>query len=158
MPLRDREEATTPAGRAEGHAAGRRADPAHKAHRNSARTAVDSQHDGLNAPRRMGLSALRGWNMTLATDSHFDVRDAREKCAAGVRDPAFSCGRANELTLSCKNRPPCWTHRGTVAAATERASEGAKCGRRDAVQFGAARGGSAAGPTVRRFLSACEGC
>src|ERR1043166_1736493 len=32
------------------------------------------------------------------------------------------------------------------------------CGRRAAVQFGAAQGGSAAGPTVRRFLSACEGC
>ena len=31
------------------------------------------------------------------------------------------------------------------------------CGRRDAVQFRAAQGGSAAGPTVRRFLSACEG-
>ena len=49
-----------------------------------------------------------------------------------------SCGRANELTLSCKNRPPCGAHRGAVAAATERASEGAKCGRRAAVQFEAA--------------------
>ena len=71
---------------------------------------------------------------------------------------AIRASRApNVLTLSCKNRPPRGTHCGAVAAATERASEGAKCGRRDAVQFGAAQGGSAAGPTVRRFLSACEG-
>src|ERR1041385_404264 len=45
---------------------------------------------------------------------------------------------SNELTLSCKNRPPRGAHRGTGAAATERASEGAKCGCRDAVQFEAA--------------------
>src|ERR1043165_7141803 len=63
----------------------------------------------------------------------------------------------NVLTLSCKSRPACGAHRGMVAAATERASEGAKCGRHAAVQFGAARGGSAAGPTGRRGLSACEG-
>jgi len=69
----------------------------------------------------------------------------------------LGAGRANVLTLSCKNRPPCGAHRGAVAAATERASEGAMCGRRAAEQFGAARGGSAAGPTGRRFLSACEG-
>ena len=31
------------------------------------------------------------------------------------------------------------------------------CGRHAAVQFGAARGGSDAGPADRRFLSACEG-
>jgi hypothetical protein len=30
------------------------------------------------------------------------------------------------------------------------------CGWRDAEQFGAARGGSAAGPAARRLLSACE--
>src|ERR1043165_8323614 len=33
----------------------------------------------------------------------------------------------------------------------------AEAQRPPAVQFGAARGGSAAGPTVRRLLSACEG-
>jgi len=31
------------------------------------------------------------------------------------------------------------------------------CGWRAAEQFGAAQGGSAAGPEVRRLLSACEG-
>src|ERR1041385_5767416 len=64
---------------------------------------------------------------------------------------------SNVLTLSCKSRPACGAHRGMVAAATERASEGAKCGGHAAVQFGAARGGSAAGPTGRRGLAACEG-
>jgi len=85
-------------------------------------------------------------NMTSAANEHICVVISR-----------WSCNRPNVLTLSCKNRPPCGAHRGVVAAATGRASEGAKCGRRDAVQFGAAQGGSAAGPTVRRFLSACEG-
>src|ERR1043165_6036445 len=69
----------------------------------------------------------------------------------------FPCGAPNVLTLSCKNCPPCGAHRGAVAAATERASEEAMCGRRAAVQFGAAQGGLAAGPAARRFLSACEG-
>ena len=44
-------------------------------------------------------------------------------------------GAPNVLTLSCKNRPPCGAHRGMAAAATERASEGAKCGHHAAVQF-----------------------
>ena len=43
--------------------------------------------------------------------------------------------RPNVLTLSCKSRPPCGAHRGVVAAATERTSEGAMCGRHAAVQL-----------------------
>ena len=65
-------------------------------------------------------------------------------------------GVPNAITLSCKAAHRTGAHRGMVAAATNETSEGAICGRHAAVQFGAARGGSAAGPTVRRLLSACE--
>ena len=59
------------------------------------------------------------------------------------RTPTLSCARATRPGLT----------RGTLAAATDEASEGAKCGRRDAEQFGAAHGGSAAEPTDRRLGS-----
>ena len=63
----------------------------------------------------------------------------------------------NAITLSCKSRPPRRARCGTAAAATSKPSERKRCGSRAGVQFGAARGGSAAGPEVQRLLSACEG-
>jgi len=68
-------------------------------------------------------------------------------------------GPPNVLTLSCKSRPP---HRGSPGGAAAAATnmqwrERTAADVTPAVQFGAARGGSAAGPAVRRLLSACEG-
>ena len=87
-------------------------------------------------------------------------RDARNE----LRFLAFvfsrnSCDRPNVLTLSCKSRPP---HRGSPGGAAAAATnmqwrERTAADVTPAVQFGAARGGSAAGPEVRRLLSACEG-
>src|ERR1043165_8467523 len=105
----------------------------------------------IRAPGRSDVEAVTRNARARREGLHADSSSLQEVTANPVCPP-------NVLTLSCKNRPPCGAHRGAVAAATERAPEGAMCGRRDAVQFGAAQGGSAAGPTVRRFLSACEGC
>src|ERR1043165_1987044 len=87
-------------------------------------------------------------------------RDARNE----LRFLAFvfsrnSCDRPNVLTQSGKPRPP---HRGSPGGAAAAATnmqwrERTAADVTPAVQFGAARGGSAAGPEVRRLLSACEG-
>ncbi len=72
-------------------------------------------------------------------------------CARATREISLSCPpnvhaelrAASRACLSAARQPPRLT----------KASEGAMCGWRDAEQFGAAPGGSAAGPTDRRLDS-----
>jgi len=75
----------------------------------------------------------------------------------GVRDgndeSVFVCNTRCIETHEAGAFPRGEATRAFLPAATDENSEGAKCGRRAAEQLRAARGGSAAGPADRRFVS-----